>query len=402
MNRFFVLLFLISFSLTSIHGEGLQDIKIRLFSSYNGKSAVLSAKKGSYFLIAQDMYGNSIDTITKLDSKDKKGGLLYLWLNNGRVTFKRNGIILGSYNNVNFKSVDENSTFTVRYSKIKERIYDGSLIIKSINKNLELINDVAMTSYIAGVVESEIGSKGNLEFYKVQAILVRTYALKNFDKFIDKGYNLTDDVRSQVYFSKSYFLNNSKLIHRAVAQTKDMVIVGMNNNIIDPVFHANSGGQTMRAADVWNFEFPYLQSIKDPYSAYSKSASLYWRKEIPVDKYLNFFYNKAPKYRDDKLYRKAVLSFNQSKRKASFVYKEVDISLKQIRSEFKLRSTYFSVSTKNNKVVLYGKGYGHGVGLSQIGAINMVKEGFKYEQIIKFYFKDVSIVNVNDTNLAYK
>ena len=363
---------------------------------------MLSAKNGSYFLIAQDRYGNSIDTITKLDSKDKNGGLLYLWLKDGRVTCKRNGIILGSYNNVNFKSVDDNSTFTVRYAKMKERIYDGSLIVKSLNNNLELINDVAMTSYVAGVVESEIGSKGNLEFYKVQAILVRTYALKNIDKFIDKGYNLTDDVRSQVYFSKSYFSKNSKLIHKAVAQTKDMVIVGVNNSIIDPVFHANSGGQTMRAADVWNFEFPYLQSIKDPYSAYSNSASLSWKKEIPVDRYLDYFYKKAPKYKNDKLYRKAVLSFSQSKRKASFKYKDVDIPLKQIRSQFKLRSTYFNVSTKNNMVVLYGKGYGHGVGLSQIGAINMVNKGFTYEQIIKFYFKGVSIVNVNDTNLAYR
>lgn len=363
---------------------------------------MLSAKNGTYFLIAQDTHGNSIDTITKLDSKDKNSGLLYLWMRSGKIVFKKNGIILGSYSNVNLEAASGNSTFTVRYSKQKERIYDGSLNIKTNNSIIQLINHVDMNSYVAGVVESEIGSRGNLEFYKVQAILVRTYALKNIDKFIDEGYNLTDDVRSQVYFSKSHYSNNSKIIKKAVLQTKDMIIVGENNSIIDPVFHANSGGQTVNASDVWNFEFPYLQSIKDPYSTQSKSASLSWKKEIPVDRYLQYFYKEAPKYRNNKSYRKAILSFKQTNRKANFKYKEVEISLKQIRTEFGLRSTYFNVSSNNKKVVLYGKGYGHGVGLSQIGAINMVKKGFTYSQIIKFYFKGVSIVDINETSLAYK
>ena len=181
-----------------------------------------------------------------------------------------------------------------------------------------------------------------------------------------------------------------------------MVIVGDNNNIIDPVFHANSGGQTMKAVDVWNFEFPYLQSINDPYSSLTKSSSLSWKKEISVDRYLQYFYKEAPKYRNNKSYKNAVLSFKQTSRKASFKYKDVEIPLKRIRSEFKLKSTFFNVSTKNNKVVISGKGYGHGVGLSQIGAINMGKKGFNYNQIIKFYFKGVSVVDVNDTTLAYK
>jgi len=402
MNKFIALLFIFLASLTYTNGEELDDIKVRLFSSYNGNSAMLSAKNGSYFLIAQDDYGNIIDTITKLDSKDKNSGLLYLWIKSGKVIYKKNGVILGNYSNVNLKAADDNSTFTVKYSKQKERIYDGSLNINIKNSNIELINNVSMTSYVAGVVESEIGSKGNLEFYKVQAILVRTYALKNFDKFIESGYNLTDDVRSQVYFSKSYFSKNSILIHKAVAQTKNMVIVGKNNKIIDPVFHANSGGQTVKAADLWNFEFSYLQSINDPYSSFSNATSRSWKKEIAINRYLEFFYKKAPQYRNDQSYRKAILTFKQSSRKASFIYKDVDIPLKYIRSEFKLMSTFFSVSTKNNKAVLYGRGYGHGVGLSQIGAINMVKKGFNYDQVIKFYFKGVSIIVIEDSILAYR
>ncbi|MCK5907294.1 MAG: SpoIID/LytB domain-containing protein [Flavobacteriales bacterium] len=402
MNKFLVSIIFLFFSLTSINGEELHDIKVKLFSSYNGKTAMLSAKNGSYFLIAQDQYGNAIDTITKLDSKDKHGGLLYLWLRSGKVALKRNGINLGNYSNIYLRAADKNSTFKVKYSNKKERIYDGSLIINTKNNNLEIINHVDMTSYVAGVVESEVGSREKLELYKVQAILVRTYALRNFDKFIDKGYNLTDDVRSQVYFSKSHFSGNSKVIHRAVYLTRNLIIVGRGNRIIDPVFHSNSGGQTMKSSDVWSYDIPYLKSIKDPYSVQSGSIGKSWKKEISVDAYLEYFYKMAPKYRNNKSYRKAILSLKQTSRKANFIYKDVTIPLKDVRYEFKLRSSYFSVYPHGNKVTLKGKGYGHGVGLSQIGAINMVEKGFTYEQVIKFYYKGVRIVSINESSLAYR
>ena len=401
MNKFLVSTIILLFSLSSIEGRELQDIKIKLFSSYNGKTAMLSAKKGSYFLIAQDQYGHSIDTIAKIDSKDRRGGLLYLWIRGGKVALKRNGFNLGNYSNIYLRAADKNSTFKVKYSNKNERIYDGSLFIRSKNNNLELINYVDMTSYVAGVVESEVGGSEKLELYKVQAILVRTYAIRNFGKFKDKGYNLTDDVRSQVYFSKSHFSGNSKVIHRAVYLTRNLIIVGRGNRIIDPVFHANSGGQTMKSSDVWSFYIPYLKSIKDPYSTMPGSESLSWKKKISVDTYLEYFYKKAPKYRNSKDYRKAILSFKQPNRKGYFIYKDVKIPLKDVRYNFRLRSSFFNVSLYGNNVILRGKGYGHGVGLSQIGAINMVKKGFTYDQIIKFYYKGVRIVSIDETNIKF-
>jgi stage II sporulation protein D len=401
MNRFLILIITFFFSFATINGEELQDIKIKLFSSYNSSTAILSVKKGIYYLVSQNRYGNNIDTIAKLNAKDKHSGLLYLWVGSGKIRFNLNKKRLGGYDHVILQAADGNSTFKVSYGHRKERIYDGSLIVNLKNNNIELINKVDMQSYVAGVVESEIGSKGNLEFYKVQAILVRTYALKNFEKFINYGYNLTDDVRSQVYFSKSYYSNNSEIIHRAVKLTKDMVIVGQKNSIIDPVFHANSGGQTMKAADVWNFEFPYLQSVRDPFSTLKNSDNANWEKEIPKDEFIAYFTKIAPKYKNDKNYKKAILSFRQNKRMACFIYKDVSIPLKDVRRQFRLKSSFFSVSSKRNVVVLHGKGYGHGVGLSQIGAINMVKRGFNYEEIIKFYFKGVSIVKLNESLFAY-
>jgi len=402
MNRFLISTIILLFVQTSVIGKELLDIKVKLFSSYSGKTAMLSAKEGSYFLIAQDKYGNTLDTITKLDSKYKHSGILFLQIDSGKVVVKRNGVNLGEYAKLYLKAADLKSSFNVKYSDIEERVYEGSLFAQQKGDDLELINYVNMTSYVAGVVESEVGSNQSLELYKVQAILVRTYALRNFHKFLDEGYNLTDDVRSQVYFSRSSFSGNSKLIHRAVYLTKDLIIVDRRNRLIDPVFHSNSGGQTVKSSDLWNFDIPYLKSIKDPYSTYPGSFGLHWEEEIPTKKYLSYFYSKAPKYRRSRSFKKSVLSFKQKNRKSFFVYKDVKIPLKDIRTEFGLRSTFFSVSAHGNIVELKGRGYGHGVGLAQVGAINMVKKGFTYKQVIKFYYKGVKVVDISKCVQIYR
>jgi len=60
------------------------------------------------------------------------------------------------------------------------------------------------------------------------------------------------------------------------------------------------------------------------------------------------------------------------------------------------KSTFFSVADDGENVILKGKGYGHGVGLSQEGAIRMVELGYKSNEIIKFYYTDVDIIKFTD------
>jgi stage II sporulation protein D len=73
--------------------------------------------------------------------------------------------------------------------------------------------------------------------------------------------------------------------------------------------------------------------------------------------------------------------------------------LSAIRYDLGLKSTWFSVSPAGSNVVLRGKGYGHGVGLSQQGAIRMAQLGYNYLEIIKFYYKDVEVVNYDELNI---
>src|SRR5690606_2725872 len=141
-----------------------------------------------------------------------------------------------------------------------ERMYEGVLEIRVHEGNLLLIGEVGLPSYIAGVVESEGGHSPQFEYFKAQAVIARTWLLRNWDKHIEKGYNVTDDVSSQAYYSMAY-LQYSDLIRDAVKETGDSVLVDTSGKAILAVYHANSGGITSNSEDVWLEELDYLRSV---------------------------------------------------------------------------------------------------------------------------------------------
>jgi stage II sporulation protein D len=102
---------------------------------------------------------------------------------------------------------------------------------------------------------------------------------------------------------------------------------------------------------------------------------------------------------DDSLQMNNATSFTQSNgRSIYFVEKDLKIPLKIIRADFQLKSTYFSVEQKGEMVVFSGKGYGHGVGLCQEGAMRMAKLNYSYKDILKYYYKDVHLVDQTALN----
>jgi stage II sporulation protein D len=66
----------------------------------------------------------------------------------------------------------------------------------------------------------------------------------------------------------------------------------------------------------------------------------------------------------------------------------------KIRDDFKLKSTFFSVFTDGNSVILKGRGYGHGVGLCQEGAMVMASKGYSYKKILSYYFSGIIISDI--------
>lgn len=270
------------------------------------------------------------------------------------------------------------------YPEGKEKKYRGSIVIYAKSGKLQVINEVDVDEYVQGVLKGEVGYGQNVEYYKVQAVISRTYSLY-LQKHKEEGYDLCDHVHCQVYKGISYDEN----IKEAVLATSGEVIVDSALNYLNTLFHSNCGGQTVTTDYVWNKKLANLESIKDPHCLTTSNAR--WRKTISKDRWVRYLANKTNKSKEFVLAQK--LDFNQAYRKKHYKFGGKKIRLTDIRSYFGLKSTFFSVHDIGEKIVLVGRGFGHGVGLCQQGAIEMSKKGYTYKDIIYFYYQNISVLN---------
>jgi stage II sporulation protein D len=274
---------------------------------------------------------------------------------------------------------------------LHSRVYDDDMIIESeSNSSLKIINNVQLEHYVAGVIEAEAGIGNNEEFFKVQAVSTRTFALKNMYKHEEEGFHLCDQTHCQVYKGRCSRTD----IMIATSKTAGQVMIDSEGDLISAVFHSNSGGQTANSEDVWSKALPYLRSKTDSFSIGQRSY--YWTQSMKKQEWLDYL-NRTYNYPiDDPLAQKQVLSFSQPYRK---VWLTNGISLKRIRQDLHLRSTFFSISTEGDIVTFTGRGFGHGVGMSQEGAIRMAKSGYSYDYILKFYYTGIEIIQLDEINI---
>lgn len=333
-----------------------------------------------------DIYGDSLE-IGHLYSKDQ----FTVKVVSGKCYIYNGATLIGNYDTIRFVPNHTEAEFSINpiAPNYRSRIYFGELqLAVEAGRKLHIVNRVPMHYYLAGVIESESGSGQSLEYYKVQAIISRTYALKNIHKHAKEGFMLTDLVNCQVYKNKARYNDD---IYKAVSATDGMVIVDEELNLITAAFYSNSGGQTANSEDVWNNPLPYLRSIKDPYSEGQNNAK--WTKRINRMEWLRYLQNTYQYPVHDSLARRKALNFKQYSRKAFFVDPAYGIPLRDIRRDYKLKSSYFSLSEEGSSVVFNGKGFGHGVGLSQEGAMKMVREGYSHKQVIHYYFTGTHLIS---------
>jgi stage II sporulation protein D len=283
-----------------------------------------------------------------------------------------------------------NCNFKIKPSEppLPQRNLENTISIISKNCFLNITNEVDLDNYVAGVVEAEVGSRQPFEYYKVQATICRTYVLAHLRKHEKDGFNMCDKEHCQVFKGKS--LSNIDIIN-AVQETSNSVLVDENLNLIVAAFHSNCGGQTVSSADVWNKAQSYLQPIRDTFCVNSRNA--HWEKEVNKKIWIKYLLKRNTQLDSSNLVRN--YNFAQPQRTKDFIVKDIKIPLKEIRSDFNLKSTYFSVEDAGETLIFKGKGFGHGIGLCQEGAIRMAKTGYSYSDIIHYYFKNVNIVNLN-------
>jgi stage II sporulation protein D len=354
-----------------------EELNVRLFSEKPIKKLNISCLLGNYSITANDKKINTLE----------KDAVITFQIEGKKIKLTRKNETLGTFNEVSIEGLGFKNIFKISPTEpqILERIYDDDLIISVEKGYLRIINKVSIENYVAGVVQSEIlGSSNKLEFFKIQAIITRTYAINNMMKHYKEGFNLCDDVHCQVYRTRC---NNPQIL-MAANTTAGLVIVDKDKKMISAAFHSNSGGETVKSEDVWSLPTSYLKSVQDTFSLAMKKA--YWIEKMPVSKWLNYLESTYNIDINNEKIRNAACNFTQDTRKIYFLN---NILLKNIRKDLNLRSTFFSVSKEGDQIILKGRGFGHGVGLSQEGAIRMVDLGYTHEQIINFYYKDTQMID---------
>lgn len=266
------------------------------------------------------------------------------------------------------------------------RYRDNLEISKENESRLRVINQVDMNNYLAGVIESEGGGGRHIEYYKVQALMSRTYAMKNKDRHKKEGFYLCDGVHCQAYHNQ---LTHTPAIQEAVNETTGMVLIDKDDRLVTSYFSANCGGQTCDASYVWNNTVPYVSSFQDTFCIHTRQAT--WTKKIGKDAWKNFL-QKQYGITEEK-YGNLIFEFDQPQRLAFYIHPSLGIPLRDLREKFGLKSTFFSTHLDGASVVVEGRGFGHGVGLCQEGAMQMAKLGYTYSQIARFYFEDVRIID---------
>lgn len=376
--------FLISVLTVYISGSYAQDLKISLHNNENIETVVVSVAKGKYRFIGDN----------SAYSEYKRNNIFHISKITGKIEVRDKKKRIGQFREIRFEGLTGEDIIRVKPTlPAKEsRLYDDDLEISVSDNRIHMVNKIDMEKYIAGVIEAEGGSNAEMEYYKAQAVLVRTYTIKNMYRHAEDGYNLCDQVHCQAYKGKSE-MNN--LIYKATAETAGLVIVDRDTNLIMSPFHSNCGGMTSDAQTAWQKPLPYLISMKDPFCTAGKNAQ--WQKLISFKGWQNYVRNKGVnidefKSIDDYL-------FTQPARKKYYELGNTRILLKEIRKDWELKSTYFDIEKKDDQLLFRGHGYGHGVGLCQEGAMEMAKVGFTWKDIIHFYFHNIKIVDYRNLDL---
>ena len=270
-------------------------------------------------------------------------------------------------------------------AKKKNPSFDDDLFVFLRNRKMILVNRLSLDNYVAGVSEAESGTHALPEYYKLQSVLARTFILGHMNRHEKDGYNLCSSTHCQAFNGRP----KSIKVLSATMSTKGMVVVDDSNHLITAAYHANCGGMTANSEDVWAQRVSYLRSVKDTFCVKSPSAK--WEKKMTLSEWKNILRKKYGYSPADSLTNDSAFVFRQPVRKI-YLYDNPRMPLKKVRPDLGLKSTFFEVEVKGEQVILKGRGFGHGLGMCQEGAMQMAKHGMTFLQIITYYFPGTKVL----------
>jgi stage II sporulation protein D len=368
------------FCLVAMQMLSAQTMQISIFNNFDIKAFTVSVQQGKYQLECDnEKYGDY-----------KKNSIFFISRKDDKIEIRDKNSVIGVFSEINLAPTDKECIIMVKgvNPATVSQTYDDAVLFKVSDSKLLAINNVDLEKYIAGVIEAEGGIDAPLEYYKAQAVLVRTYTIKNIYKHAEEGFNLCDQVHCQAYMGRSA---RNLLIYDATQKTAGMVLIDKDSILAMTPFFSSCGGQTSSAGIYWQSDLPYLQSINDPFCKEQKNST--WEQRIPFSEWKLFLTESGIKQPEK------YVSYTALNREQYFINNKTKVAFRQIREKFVLKSSFFSISQQGGEIVFNGKGYGHGIGMCQIGAMEMAKVGYSFIDIIHFYFQNVKTTDYREMEL---
>ena len=267
------------------------------------------------------------------------------------------------------------------------RPYRGTLEVRVGKGYLTVVNQLPLDQYLYGVVPCEVIPSWPAEALKCEAVAARTYALCNLGQFASLGYDLKATVASQAYGGARA---ETLATNEAVDETHGQVVT-YHGRPIWAVYCDSTGGYTESSLAVWGKALPYLQPVPD----FDQESPRYvWDSLATYDRIARamarFDVNIGNLEDIEVLSR----SFTGRVTKARLIGSQgtADVTGAKLRWAFGLRSTFFNVARQSDGAFLFaGRGWGHGVGMSQWGSKRLADMGYTYQQILGYYYPGTKI-----------
>ena len=273
------------------------------------------------------------------------------------------------------------------------------------------ITEVNLNYYLLCVVASEMPFKYEYEALKAQAIVARTYLYNKIINNLEENGDVCDDYRhcqafntidklEEIWIKKGFSDEEIKVgedkIKKAIVATENKIIT-YDGKIINALFHASSPQRTEDAKAIWSGEdIPYLKSVDNveslDYQNRNSEVNVSYStfKNTLID---NGYFDDLDK---DTFLSTSIGEYTESGRVKTLKIGSYYIKAENLRTLFGLNSTNFTFDIYENGITFKVLGFGHGVGMSQVGADTYAKKGMTCDQIIHHYYTGVEIADVEE------
>ncbi|MBU5437023.1 N-acetylmuramoyl-L-alanine amidase [Tissierella sp. MSJ-40] len=259
--------------------------------------------------------------------------------------------------------------------------------IKYYDQEAKQIYQMPLEEMVKALLPSQIDIDFHIEALKTQAVIIRTNLLKNYLNHKDNDIDLKDCVKD-LYEGNDEYIDK---INRAIEETKGIVIVYEDKPIFAE-YHDTCGGSTENSENVLDNNIVYLRRVLCGHC----TESPFWRDEKiysteEIEELLNVKFPKNIIGDDPKItgYIENIEKDGQE-RIISLDISGKNMSGKELMEKLNLNSTRFDITPTSIKFITRGKG--HGLGLCQRGAEEMAQKGYKFKEILKYYYTGVEVL----------